>query len=60
MAGERGTGGSGYRPPGGTQITSAVFPRSIVAAAQVLNPAGEGLVYFIPAQFFPFGPVIFL
>ncbi len=45
---------------GASQITSAVFPQAAVDAAYVFEPAGEGIAYLIPAEFFPFGPVIFL
>jgi uncharacterized protein RhaS with RHS repeats len=42
-----------------SQLTSAEFPRSAIDAATKLQLPGEGSAYFIPAEFFPHGPVIF-
>ena len=42
-----------------SQVTSAIFPRSVVEAAEQINPAGEGPAYFVPSEFFPHGPVNF-
>ena len=42
-----------------TRVTSATFPKSVIAASERLNLPGEGPAYFVPSQFFPFGPVVF-
>ena len=42
-----------------SKITSSEFSQAAVDAAEKLKPAGEGLSYYIPKEFFPHGPVQF-